>query len=132
VAATGELAWTPFVVALGVLLWVAGFDTFYALQDVAFDREHGLRSIPARFGIRGAFRAARLFHAGAVLVLLLPYWILDLSWAYLAGMAGIAVVLLYEHRLVSPEDLTRLDRAFFDMNAAISLAYLAAALLGVL
>ena len=131
VAATGRLEATPFVIALGVLAWVAGFDIFYALQDLEFDRTHGMHSLPARFGVTGAFRAARGLHVLAVLALAAPAAILDLSGWYLVGIAVIAGVLAYEHRLVAPGDLRRLDRAFFDMNAVVSMIFLAAAAAGV-
>jgi len=131
VAATGRLEAPPFLVALGVLAWVAGFDVFYALQDLEFDRTRGLHSLPVRFGVPGAFRAARMLHGAAVLALASVSLVLDLSPAYLAGVALIAGVLLYEHSLVKPTDLRKLDKAFFDSNAVVSVIYLASAAVGV-
>ena len=131
VAVTGRLEAAPFVLALGVLAWVAGFDICYALEDVEFDRRQKLHSVPARFDIEAAFTAARACHVLAILVLAsLVFW-LDLSPWYLAGIALIAVVLIYEHRLIGPRDWRNLNRAFFDMNAVISVIFLGASAAGV-
>jgi 4-hydroxybenzoate polyprenyltransferase len=132
VAVTGRLEAVPFLLTLGVLAWVGGFDIVYALQDLEFDRRHGVHSIPARFGPRRAIAAARVLHAVTVLVLGSLAWILDLSAWYLAGVGLIALLLVYEHRLVKPDDLSGLDKAFFDLNAVISVVYGAAAAAGVL
>jgi len=132
VAVTGRLDLAPFALALGVLAWVAGFDIFYALQDLDFDRESGLRSLPGRFGIEAAFRSARACHIVAVAALASLAWLLDLSPWYLAGVALVGVLLLREHRMVSPNDLRRLDKAFFDMNATVGIVYLGASAAGVL
>jgi len=131
VAVTGRLDAAPFVLAAGVLAWVAGFDICYALQDVEFDQSQGLFSLPASFNVETAFTAARVCHGLAVLILgSLVFW-LDLSPWYLAGIALIAGVLVYEHRLISPHDWRNLNRAFFDMNAVISVIFLGASALGV-
>ncbi len=132
VAVAGRLDPAPFLLALGVLCWVAGFDVFYALQDLDFDRRRGLHSLPARFGTGGAIAAARVLHLVAVAALLSLWWLLDLSVWYPAGVAVVALVLLYEHRLVRPGDLSRLDKAFFDMNAVVSIVYLGVAAAGTL
>jgi 4-hydroxybenzoate polyprenyltransferase len=131
VAVTGRLAAAPFVLALGVLAWVAGFDIFYALQDLEFDRDQGLQSVPARFDVRAAFTAARVCHVVAILALGSLAWLCHLSPWYLAGMVLVAGALLYEHRLVHPQDLRHLNRAFFDMNAVIGVIYLGASAAGV-
>jgi 4-hydroxybenzoate polyprenyltransferase len=131
VAVNGRLDAAPFLLALVVLAWVAGFDTLYALQDVDFDRRSGLHSLPARFGPAGAVRAARACHAVAFLAMVAVQPVLRLSPWYLAGLVPIAGLLVYEHSLVRPDDLSRLGRAFFDMNAVVSLLYLGAAALGV-
>jgi len=131
VAVTGRLEAPPFLVALGVLAWVAGFDVFYALQDLEFDRARGLHSLPARFGVGAAFTAARVLHAVAVLALASVALLVDLSPAYLVGMGVVAAVILYEHSLIRPADLRKLDKAFFDSNAVVSVIYLASAALGV-
>ena len=131
VAVTGRLDWAPFLLAAGVLAWVAGFDIFYALQDLEFDRAHKVHSVPARFGVKGAFLAARLLHGICVVSLFLVAWVLNLSPWYFAGMAVMGGLVVYEHLLVSPGDLTRLNKAFFDMNAGISVFYLVTASAGV-
>jgi 4-hydroxybenzoate polyprenyltransferase len=113
---------TPLLLGLAVLFWVAGFDIIYACQDVEFDRRAGLSSIPARTGARAALRLAAGCH-GLMLVLLLGlYWSASpyLGWVYLSGVGAIAALLVYEHALVRPEDLSRVNRAFFHVNAVIS------------
>lgn len=131
VAVTGRLEAPPFLVALGVLAWVAGFDVFYALQDLEFDRARGLHSLPARFGVGAAFTAARVLHAVAVLALASVALLVDLSPVYLVGMGVVAAVIFYEHSLIRPADLRKLDKAFFDSNAVVSVIYLVSAALGV-
>jgi 4-hydroxybenzoate polyprenyltransferase len=122
-AVRGSFATVPWLLGAAVLLWVAGFDTIYACQDVEFDRETGLHSIPARFGPETALTLARLFHAGTIVVLAAVGWIAGLHPVYWLGLAAIAFVLVWEHRLVRPGDLSRLGVAFFNMNAVISVAY---------
>lgn len=116
------------ILGLAVLFWVAGFDVIYACQDFQFDREWQLRSIPARFGISGALKLAALSHFLMIVCLLaLPLAAqafgppLDLGWLYWAGIAAIGGLLLYEHALVRPEDLSRINIAFFNVNAIISI-----------
>jgi len=120
VAVTGGITWEAIVLYVTVALWTAGFDVIYACQDVEFDRKEGLHSIPARFGIAKALGIARSFHAltaaGFALLLVLT----DLSWWYFAGMIVAAALLLYEHRLVKPNDLSKLNAAFFTMNGILS------------
>jgi 4-hydroxybenzoate polyprenyltransferase len=115
---------TPaLMLAAAILLWVAGFDIIYACQDVAFDAKARLRSIPARLGVAGALRLAAVCHFGMIVVLAaLPFLCprLELGWIYGAGIAGIAALLLYEHLLVRPDDLTRVNTAFFHVNAVVS------------
>ena len=107
-----------------MLLWVAGFDTVYACQDAAHDRSVGLRSLPARFGVRRALVVARAFHALAVLLLVSLYFLAPLHPVYLAGVAAVALLLAYEHSLVRHDDLSRVDAAFFTVNGWISVGYL--------
>jgi len=127
-AVRGSFATVPWLLGAAVLLWVAGFDTIYACQDIEFDRESGLHSIPARFGPETALTIARLCHAGAVVALAAVGWIAELHAVYWLGLAAIAVILVWEHRLVRPEDLSRLGVAFFNMNAVISVVYFATVL----
>ncbi|MGD0898037.1 MAG: UbiA-like polyprenyltransferase [Thermoguttaceae bacterium] len=121
-----EIDWPPLVLAAAVMLWVAGFDMIYACQDYAFDRQMGLRSVPARLGIAGALRLAALCHLGMVVFLaILPWTYPRFGSVYLAGVAAIAVLLVYEHWLVRPDDLSRVNRAFFHVNALVSTGLLA-------
>ena len=124
-AIRGRLDPTPVVLGLAVLFWVAGFDTIYACQDEAFDRAEGLHSLPARFGLARALAVARLFHAIAVVLLAAVYALVPLHPLYLAGVAAVAALLVYEHSLVRADDLSRIDAAFFTVNGWISLGYFA-------
>jgi 4-hydroxybenzoate polyprenyltransferase len=127
-AVRGAFAWPPVLLGLAVLFWVAGFDTIYACQDVDFDRKEGLRSLPARLGVRNALRLARIFHVLAVALLVAVYRAAPLHPLYLAGVAGVAGLLVYEHSLVRHDDLSRVDVAFFTLNGWISVGYLAVTL----
>src|SRR6185503_4415756 len=106
-AVRGRFEATPVVLALAVLCWVAGFDTIYSCQDVDFDRRTGLRSLPARLGTARALAVARSRHVAAVAFLAALYAIVPLHVIYLAGVAGVAALLVYEHSLVSADDLSR-------------------------
>ena len=130
-AVRGTFAWPPVVLGLAVLAWVAGFDAIYACQDVEVDRRDGLHSLPARFGIPRAIAFARLLHVIAVGLLGALYWLLPLHPLYLAGVAGVAALLVYEHSLVRPDDLSRVMQAF-NLNGWVSLGYFATTLLAVL
>jgi 4-hydroxybenzoate polyprenyltransferase len=122
-AIRGSLSRIPLVLGLGVVAWVAGFDTIYACQDVEFDRREGLHSLPARLGVRRALLVARGLHGLAVLALAAVYWLTPLHPAYLLGVGLVAVLLVYEHTLVRHDDLSRVDAAFFAVNGWISVAY---------
>ena len=124
-AVRGGFALPPVVLALAVLCWVAGFDTIYACQDVDFDRRERLWSLPARLGVARALQVARVLHAVAVLCLAALYALAPLHPVYLVGVAAVAVLLAYEHSLVSAHDLSRVDAAFFTVNGWISVGYLA-------
>ena len=120
IALRGELGWPVMSLALAVLFWVAGFDIFYALQDYEFDVERGLHSIPSRLGVEKSFLLVRIFHALMLLFLLLVLPGSGLGWIYLSGVLVVSGLLLYEHSLVKPDDLSKLDAAFFNMNGYIS------------
>jgi 4-hydroxybenzoate polyprenyltransferase len=116
-------AWMLLALAAAVATWVAGFDILYALQDQAFDREHGLHSIPAALGAERAVRISQVLHGGTVAALVAVGWGTDAGWLYAAGVVVAGALLLYEHSLVKPHDLRRLDAAFFKMNGVISIAF---------
>ncbi len=120
IALRGDLQWPVLALGLAVLFWVAGFDIFYALQDLDFDRRAGLHSIPVKLGEKNAILLAKIFHGVMVALLLLLPLGLPLGWIYYAGVAVISLLIAYEHQLVKPGDLTRLDAAFFNMNGYIS------------
>jgi 4-hydroxybenzoate polyprenyltransferase len=125
VAAPVELAEldTPIYLGLAVVFWLAGFDIIYSLQDREFDRAHGLYSIPVRFGVRGALGLSSFFHCGTVLFLALVGLSAAAGFIYWIGFALVAGVLFWEHRIVTPSDLSRINRAFFDLNAYVSIGY---------
>jgi 4-hydroxybenzoate polyprenyltransferase len=123
VAITGKLPWQSWVLGLAVATWIAGFDLFYSLFDVEVDRAQGLHSVATRFGERGVFRGARLLHVTTVACLWAVGAGLSVGLAYWLGVAAVAGLLAYEHRLVRPGDLRRLDMAFFTMNGVISVVF---------
>lgn len=110
----------PLLLSLLVMMWTAGFDVLYACQDFEFDKKSGLRSIPARYGIKNSLRIARLFHAQAFIVLLLLYLITDLGWLALIGVIAVGALMIYQHTLVKANDLSRMNAAFFTTNAFVS------------
>jgi 4-hydroxybenzoate polyprenyltransferase len=123
----------PVLLGLVVLCWVAGFDILYACQDVEFDRRARLSSVPARLGVPASLRVALVCHVGMVLLLLGLWWVgrPPLGVVYLVGVGAVAVLLAYEHALVRPNDLTRVNQAFFHVNAVVSLGLFAVVLLQV-
>jgi 4-hydroxybenzoate polyprenyltransferase len=123
VAITGHLPWQAWALGGAVALWVGGFDLFYSLFDVDVDREQGLHSFATTFGERKLFWAARFAHAGTVVLLAAVGAGLDLGVLYWLGVVTVAVLLAYEHMLVRPGDLRRLDAAFFTMNGIISVVF---------
>ena len=114
----------PILLSLFVLIWTAGFDVLYACQDFEYDRRHGLRSIPARFGIKNALWIARLFHFQAFIVLLLLWLATGLTWLALGGVVAIGALFFYQHTLVKANDLSRMNAAFFTTNAFVSVILL--------
>jgi 4-hydroxybenzoate polyprenyltransferase len=124
IAIRGDLTAAPVWLGLAVFFWVAGFDIIYACQDEAFDRAAGLRSIPARLGATRALRLAAACHAVMVAMLVALGVTYPLGPVYFAGVAAVAILLVYEHRLVRPDDLTRVNIAFFQVNVAISVGLL--------
>jgi len=124
-AAGGRGGWEPWLLALATAAWVAGFDIFYACQDLAFDRVQGLHSIPVRFGVRVSLGIARWLHLLTVAALAAVALVAPLGGWYLAGVAGVALLLAYEQSLVRPDDLSRVKQAF-DLNGYVGLFYLTA------
>jgi len=122
-AVSGRAPWGAWVIGGAVLLWVAGFDLFYSLFDLEHDRREGLHSWAVRFGERGVFRGARVLHAGSVVLLAAAGAGLDVGVFYWLGVAVTAVLLAYEHSIVRPGDLRRLDAAFFTLNGVISVVF---------
>ena len=122
IAITGSLALTPLVLGLAVGCWVSGFDLLYSLQDIEFDKEEGLHSIPATIGIEQTLTLARKLHLGMLGALLFVYLASpSLSWLFLLALLTVATLLHYEHELLSPTDLTKIDTAFFTINGYISI-----------
>lgn len=120
IALRGDIGWPVIALGLAVLFWVAGFDIFYALQDYDYDVERGLHSVPAKLGIDKSFLLVRIFHGLMLLFLLLVLPGSGLGWVYFTGVLVVAGLLAYEHSLVKPDDLSKLDAAFFNMNGYIS------------
>src|SRR5436190_4532070 len=125
VAITGRLPWPAWALGAAVALWVAGFDLFYSLFDVEIDRAQGLHSFATRFGEQGVFWGARIAHAATVALLAAVGADLRLGALYWLGVGAVAALLAYEHLLVRPGDLRRLDAAFFTMNGIISVVFFA-------
>jgi 4-hydroxybenzoate polyprenyltransferase len=113
----------PLCLGLAVIFWLAGFDVIYSLQDREFDRAHGLHSIPVRFGIARALRLSTLFHVCTVVFLILVGIASNLGVIYWVGCLAVSLILMWEHRIVRPDDLSRINRAFFDFNAYVSIGY---------
>jgi 4-hydroxybenzoate polyprenyltransferase len=121
-AAGGRGGWEPWLLGLAIGTWVGGFDVLYACQDVEFDRAHGLRSIPVRFGVPRALMISRVLHVITVSSLAALAAVTDLGWIYLAGVAGVALLLAWEQSMVSAEDLSQVKRAF-DLNGYVGILY---------
>jgi 4-hydroxybenzoate polyprenyltransferase len=122
-AAGGGWGWEPWLLAVAICAWVGGFDVLYACLDVDFDRAHGLRSIPATFGVPASLVISRVMHGLTILALLALRWVTPLPWFYDVGVAVIALLLVYEQSLVSADDLSQVKRAF-DLNGYVGILYL--------
>jgi 4-hydroxybenzoate polyprenyltransferase len=131
-AIRGDLDWQAWALGAAVTFWVGGFDCFYALFDVEVDRRERLHSIATRFGVGGAFAGARVMHLLTVVALVAAGLGLSVGALYWLGVGAVAVLLGYEHAIVRPHDLRRLDAAFFTMNGVISVAFFALVLLDAL
>ena len=123
IAVTGSLDVRIIWLVAAVTFWTAGFDIIYSCQDFEFDRDHGLFSVPRRFGIANALGISRMFHAAMVGCLLAMVAIFDLGWLSLAGIGAVGLLLIYEHSLVKPKDLSRVNAAFFTVNGYVSVLF---------
>jgi 4-hydroxybenzoate polyprenyltransferase len=131
IAVTGTFSLEAIVLALAVMFWIGGFDVLYGLQDVDFDRQHGLHSIPARFGVRKALWTTRASHAATIVMLLALGNVSNLGWPYWVGVGLIGCLLTYENLLLKPHDLSRLNIAFFNINGYIAIVALVSTIMGV-
>jgi 4-hydroxybenzoate polyprenyltransferase len=132
IAVRGDFGWAPGLLMIAVGFWIAGFDILYALADRDFDRGAGLHSIPARFGVTGALVLSALLHLVTVGALLALAFVAHLGPPYLVGVAVVIALLCYEHAIVRPNDLSRLDVAFFNLNGYVSVAFFIATLVDTL
>lgn len=132
IGATGTLHWAIVPITFGVLFWTAGFDLIYALQDEDFDRENGLRSMPETIGKVGALRLSRVCHLLAVGLLALGGYLVHAGPVYYGGVAFAAALLIYEQSLVKPDDLSRVNLAFFTLNGFVSIGVFVFALIDIL
>jgi 4-hydroxybenzoate polyprenyltransferase len=123
IALRGDLSVSVLLLGAAVMLWVAGFDVIYACQDVEFDHSLGLHSIPRRYGIGAALWLSALLHVGTLALLLAVMRLENLGWIAAAGLAAVAALLAYEHSLVKPSDLSRVNAAFFTVNGFISILF---------
>ena len=132
IAITGRFDWTPIMLCCVVLLWTAGFDIIYACQDVSFDRKHGLHSIPARIGIRWSLWVSSALHVVAVFLLFSIPLLAELGLFYYIGVGIVVLIFIYEHAIVKPNDLSRVNLAFFTLNGMISLVLMALSIADIL
>lgn len=119
----GEFALLPIFFSLAVVCWVSGFDIIYSLQDDEFDKNENLYSIPAWLGRKQALRVSSILHVFSVVFVVLPIFFTPLSWFYIAGVLFFISMLIYQHRLVKPDDLSNVNKAFFTTNGIASVAF---------
>jgi len=130
IALNASVSGESFVLGLAMASWVSGFDILYALQDYEFDKEHGLKSVPVRFGIEGSLKLARVLHSITFLSLLAVGLVDErMGTLYTLGLFLLAGFLLYEHRLIKPEDLSKINKAFFTVNGYVSIVFFLTVLL---
>jgi len=132
IAVKGEINWQPFLISLAVMFWIAGFDVFYALQDLEFDKKVGLHSIPAKYGIKKSLKIAKIFHSimFGCLIYMIP--VFKLGVIFTTGVIITGIFLMYEHSLVKENDLSKIDKAFFTSNGYISITLFIATLIDIL
>lgn len=122
-AVGGRAGWEPWLLGAAIGTWVGGFDVLYACQDLEFDRAHGLRSIPVRFGVQRSLLISRAMHLVTLICFVALAWVTPLPWFYFLGVAVVGALLVYEQSLVSADDLSQVKRAF-DMNGYVGILYL--------
>lgn len=132
VAVTNGLSFEAFLIGGAVFLWVSGFDIIYAIQDIEFDRLQGLFSIPAKFGVKRSLELTKLLHIASIVILIWLGIHLGLGLFYFTGVAVTAALLIYENSLIKPNDLSRLNQAFFTMNSLVSVVMFSSAALEVI
>ena len=123
-AISGEFAWVPVLLSAAVMFWVAGFDVIYSLQDTDFDREANLFSLPSRLGAGPALKVSALFHVATVVLLVATGTLAGSGWVVYAGIAIVSGILVWEHGIVKPDDLSRVNVAFFNLNGYVSILLL--------
>jgi 4-hydroxybenzoate polyprenyltransferase len=123
-AIRGQFDWPPVLLSAAVMFWVAGFDLIYALQDIDFDRKANLFSLPAKLGVAPSLRISTLFHCATVILLAATAFLSGLGWLAFTGIAIVTGILYWEHRLVTPQDLSRINVAFFNLNGYVSILLL--------
>ena len=121
IAVTGEFSFKPFLISAVILFWIAGFDIFYSLQDVEFDKKKGLYSIPVKYGIRKSLTIAKIFHVIMMCALIYMIPMFNLKFIFATGVIITGIFLLYEHSLVKEDDLSKINKAFFSVNGWISI-----------
>ena len=132
IAIKGEINWQPFLISLAVMFWIAGFDVFYALQDMEFDRKVGLYSIPAKYGVKKSLLISKIFHAIMFICLIYTIPVFKLGVIYTTGVIITAIFLVYEHSLVKENDLSKINKAFFTANGYISITLFIATLIDII
>jgi len=128
---TGEIAIAPFILALAVLLWTAGFDIIYACQDLQHDIKTGLYSIPSKMGIKNSLRLSSVLHFLMIIALLIFMYFAKLNFVYFGGVCFVGIMLIYEHSLIKPHDLSKISLAFFTVNGTISMILMAVTLVDI-
>lgn len=131
IGVTGEIDIAPFILALAVLLWTAGFDIIYACQDLQHDIKAGLYSIPKKMGIKNSLILSSILHFLMVIVLFLFMYFAKLNFVYFGGVCFVSIMLVYEHSLIKPHDLSKISLAFFTVNGIISMILMVATLVDV-
>ncbi len=132
IAVKDSIGVVPILLSIGVMFWIAGFDILYACQDINFDKNEGLHSIPAWLGVKKAFRVSAVFHGVAFIAFMAAGMMAKLNWIYFLGMSVVFILLLLQRRVVTPSDLSRMNIAFFRLNAAISIILFSSTVISIL